>query len=33
MTMFDELFTVVDEPKIEEEFIDSDDAMNEILGE
>jgi hypothetical protein len=37
MTKFDEFFDVIDQPKveeeIEEEIIDSDDAMNEILGE
>jgi hypothetical protein len=33
MTMFDELFTVTDATEFEEEIIDSDDAMNEILGE
>jgi hypothetical protein len=33
MTMFDQLFEVVDEPEYEEVIEDSDDAMNEVLGE
>ncbi len=33
MTMFDQFFTVESEPEIDEEEIDSDDAMNEVLGE
>lgn len=33
MTSFDRLFIVEDKPKFEEEIEDSDDAMNEVLGE
>ena len=37
MTKFDEFFDTINQPKVEEEFDevieDSDDAMNEILGE
>jgi hypothetical protein len=33
MTMFDQLFDVASEPEVEEIIEDSDDAMNEILGE
>jgi hypothetical protein len=31
--MFDQLFDVASEPEVEEIIEDSDDAMNEILGE
>ena len=33
MTMFDELFTVESEPEVDEVIEDSDDLMNEVLGE
>lgn len=33
MTMFDQLFEVVGEPEVEEVVEDSDDAINEVLGE
>ena len=33
LTMFDQLFDVQNEPEFEETIEDSDDAMNEILGE
>jgi hypothetical protein len=33
MTMFDQMFEVQGEPEVDEEIIDSDDAMADVLGE